>query len=109
MVVSDIAAPFNSLALGLFLNDDLIGISLGRIMHFYDGTQYRIDEFCIKTNYQGNGFGSNFFNLMNSYLKRNGISTIILTTERNYPAYSFYLKNKFMGAKSNVMFFKYVG
>ena len=43
---------------------------------------------------------------MNNFLKRNGVSTIILTTERNYPAYSFYLKNEFMEAKSNVMLFK---
>ena len=41
-------------------------------MHFYDGTQYRIDEFRIKTDYQRNGIGSNFFNLMNNYLKGNG-------------------------------------
>ena len=43
---------------------------------------------------------------MNNYLKRNVVSTIILITERNYPAYNFYLNNEFMEAKSNVMFFK---
>lgn len=39
-------------------------------MHFYEGTQLRIDEFCIDINYQKRGFGSLFTKLLSIKNKR---------------------------------------
>lgn len=46
--LKDITGNPNSLSLGLFEDDKLVGFSLGNIKHWYSGTEYCIDEFCIK-------------------------------------------------------------
>ncbi len=104
--MNDLIAPFNSLSFGLFFNNELIGISLGRIAHFYDGNQYRVDEFCILTSYQGQKFGSKFIELLSYEALKRNIKYIILNTERIFPAYKFYLKNGFEEEKNNVMLAK---
>lgn len=62
--IDDIARQRNSLPLGLYAEKDgkakLIGLSFGRLIHFYKGTQYRVDEFCIHPDFQGKGYGSLF-------------------------------------------------
>ncbi len=106
MYIKELIESFNSLSFGLYDGDNLIGISLGRVMHFYEGTQYRIDELCISRDKQGKGYGSNFMKLIETKCKEMGILYVILTTERNYPAHSFYLKNGFSEAINNVMLYK---
>lgn len=58
--IKDLTLQANSLSLGLYLDDELIGIALGRVVTFYDGVQYQIDELCIKSEKQNSGYGSNF-------------------------------------------------
>ena len=106
LYIKELTQAFNSLALGLYLDNDLIGISLGRIMHFYEGIQYRIDELCIAYKHQNKGYGSNFMAKIDKYCLKEGISYIILSTEREYQAFKFYLKNDFKEAKQSVMLYK---
>ena len=49
--ILDVMGNQNSLALGLFSEDVLIGISLGRLRHWYNGIEYCIDEpvHCLRT------------------------------------------------------------
>ena len=56
--ILDVMGNQNSLALGLFSEDVLIGISLGRLRHWYNGIEYCIDDLCIASEHQGQGFGS---------------------------------------------------
>ena len=56
----DLIGQSNSLTYGLFENGKLIGVSMGRIKHWYSGTEYYIEELCIQTNKQGNGIGTLF-------------------------------------------------
>lgn len=58
--IKDLTIQANSLSLGLYLDAELTGIALGRIVTFYDGAQYRIDELYIKSERQNSGYGSNF-------------------------------------------------
>lgn len=85
----------NSLAFGYYENGNLIGLSLGRIKHWYEGTEYWIDEFGICPQKQGQGSGSAFLREIECQLKKRGITGIVLFTERMVPAFQFYLQNGF--------------
>ena len=51
--VLEIIGNRNSLSFGLYEGGRLIGISLGRIKHWCEGTEYWIDEFGILPKWQG--------------------------------------------------------
>lgn len=94
------------LVLGLVEDGALIGISIGNIRHWYEGTEYYIDELCIRTDMQGRGYGSDFLSLIEVHLKERGLHTIYLTTDRDVPAYEFYLSRGFKVATSDVALYK---
>ena len=94
------------LVLGLVEDGELIGVSLGNIRHWYEGTEYLIDELCIKTEMQGRGYGSLFLSLIEEHLRERGLHTIYLTTDRNVPAYEFYRSRGFIELPDDVAFFK---
>lgn len=106
--IKDLTLQANSLSLGLYLDDELIGIALGRVVTFYDGVQYRIDELCIKSEKQNCGYGSKFLDLINDFVKKKKYRYIILNTDRNVYAFNFYLKNVYQENKTNVMFYQEV-
>lgn len=96
----------NSLAFGFYDNDELLGISLGHIKHWYQGTEYFIDELCIKTEKQGMGYGARFMELLEKELKIGKVKNIFLLTDRTVPAYEFYKKRGFYELTENVAFCK---
>lgn len=59
------------------------------------GTEYSIDEFCIKTPEQGRGLGTRLLREIEICIREKGIQQIFLQTERAVPAYEFYRKNVF--------------
>lgn len=95
MYINDLVGQGYSLTYGLFDDDELIGISLGYVKHWYSGTEYIINEFCIKTERQGSGAGSYFIAEIEKAIKEMGIKQIFLLTDSNVPAYNFYKKNGF--------------
>ncbi len=96
----------NSLSFGLYEGGTLIGISLGRIKHWCQGTEYWIDEFGILPEMQGQGFGSEFLKEIERALVKKGIPAIVLLTERTVPAYRFYQKCGFQEQEEQVLFAK---
>lgn len=106
MYLEDVMDNKNSLSLGYFHEGRLIGISLGYVFHWWQGTDYFIKEFCIDTNLQGAGHGKAFIAEIESYLKSKDIKAMYLTTERLTPAYFFYQKNDFGELKDSVFFAK---
>lgn len=102
----DLIGNRNSLTLGLFENDMLIGLSIGSIIHWCIGTEYYIFEFCIKTEKQGKGIGTEFLKRVEEYVKNKQVTHIFLQTERTVPAYSFYQKNGFVELKDHTSHFK---
>ena len=102
----DLMGARTPLVLGLVEDGELIGISLGNIRHWYEGTEYLIDELCIKTEMQGRGYGSLFLSLIEEHLRERGLHTIYLTTDRNVPAYEFYRSRGFIELPDDVAFFK---
>lgn len=95
MYINDLVGQGYSLTYGLFDDDELIGIAMGYVKHWYSGTEYIINEFCIKTDRQGAGAGSFFISEIEKAIKEMGIKQIFLLTDSNVPAYNFYKKNGF--------------
>ena len=104
--IEDLIGNKNSLALGLVENGCLIGIALGNIKHWYSGTEYCVDEFCIGRKAQGHGMGTLFIKEIEAYLADKGIHCIFLQTERTMSAYQFYKKNGFIELEDHVSLFK---
>lgn len=104
--IMDLIGNVNSLTLGLFDNDEMVGLSMGHIKHWYRGTEYCIDELCIKTEVQGKGYGKKFVGKIEEHLKSIGLKAIFLQTDENAPAYHFYKKMGFLELKGHVSFVK---
>lgn len=54
-----------------------------------------IDQFYVKTDWQGKGTGSLFLKLIESEIRTEKMNAIILNTAKGFPAENFYLKNGF--------------
>ena len=109
MYICDLVGQGYSLAYGLYDDEgELIGISLGYIKHWYSGTEYIINELCVKTERQGAGAGTFFIHAIEKAIKELGLKQIFLLTESNVPAYEFYKKNGFVRSEYNVAFSKQV-
>lgn len=105
--ILDLIDNHNSLVLGLFENGTMVGLSMGSIRHWYSGTEYYIDEFCIKTEEQGRGLGTQFLKEIEAFIKQRGMKHIFLQTERTVPAYNFYKNNGYIELENHVAFVKH--
>ena len=87
----------NNYFLGYVLEQDgeIIGASFGFTKPWIRGFEYYIDEFFISPAYQRNGAGTSFLDEIRKDLRAKGINAIMLLTEKQYPAYTFYMKNGF--------------
>ena len=104
--IEDLCGQGYSLAFGLYDDGELIGLSMGYIKHWYTGTEYIINELCIKTDRQGSGAGSFFLTQIEKAIKEMGLKQIFLLTDRDVPAYHFYKKNGYAEVSSLVPFAK---
>lgn len=102
----DLVGQSNSLTYGLYEKENLIGVSMGNIRHWYSGTEYYIDEFFVQTDKQGNGIGSYFLKQIEKAIKELGLVQIFLQTAKNVPAYDFYRKNGYYELTDHVSFAK---
>lgn len=104
--IQDLTRQSNSLAFGLFQGSVLVGLSMGRVKHWYTGTEYCIDELCVRTGCQGQGLGSFFLGEIERACRELGMTHIFLLTDKDVPAYGFYRKQGFYELKDNVAFAK---
>lgn len=104
--IMDLIGNKNSLTLGIYDDNELIGLSMGSIIHWCSGTEYYIFEFCIKADRQGKGVGTEFLNEIEKYIKNKNVTHIFLQTERTVPAYDFYVKNGFKELNGHVSLVK---
>ena len=106
--IDDLCGQSYSLTYGLFEGGELIGLSMGYIKHWYTGTEYIINELCIKTERQESGAGTFFIHEIEKAIKELGLKQIFLLTDSNVPAYEFYKKNGFVECETNVAFAKMI-
>lgn len=104
--IVDLIGNPNSLTFGFYCDQTLVGLAMGNMKHWYTGTEYCIDEFCIQTERQRAGLGKLFLEAVEAYLLKREIHMIFLQTDRDVPAYSFYLKNGFIDLADHVALVK---
>ena len=109
LYIEDLCGQNYSLTFGLYDGSELIGLSMGYIKHWYSGTEYLINELCIKTGRQGSGAGTFFLTEIEKAIKEMGIKQIFLLTGRDVPAYDFYKKNGYVEESNTVPLSKYIG
>ena len=108
LYLQDLMGQRNSLTYGLFEGEALIALSMGRVKHWYTGTEYCIDEFCVRADKQRQGVGSRFLREIETDIRTNGMTHVFLLTETDVPAYQFYRKNGFFELETNAAFAKRV-
>ena len=104
--IMDLIGQGYSLTYGLYEGDEMIGLSMGYIKHWYVGTEYYIDELCIRQDKQGQGAGTFFIKSIESAIKELGLKQIFLQTNNDVPAYEFYKKLGFTELETHVSFAK---
>ena len=107
--LKEISCSFNSLNYGLFIDGKLAAVSIGMIRHWWEGTNYNIEEFCVSPDLQHCGIGSRFMEMIEKDILSRGLNGIFLQTDSDKPAYRFYQKNGFGELSSHVSFYKRIG
>lgn len=80
----------------------LLGACMGCISDYFLHAQYDIKEIFIHTNAQNKGVGSKMLSEIEADLVKRKVICITLMTQRNIPAYHFYLKNEFISSDITV-------
>jgi len=68
--IKEIANSYHSLNYGLLINGKLAALSIGMIRHWWEGTNYNIEEFCVSPDIQGQGIGSRFMKMIEEDVKK---------------------------------------
>ncbi len=106
--IRDLSCCFNSLNYGLVIDGRLAALSIGSVRHWWEGTNYVLEEYCVSPEIRRSGVGSRFLAMIEADVKARGIAGIFLQTDSDKPSYSFYQKNGFTELTTHVSFFKSV-
>ena len=106
--IKEISSSYNALNYGLVRDGKLIAMSIGMIRHWWEGTNYNIEEFCVDPDFQGQGMGTRFMELIEDEIRKKGLHGIFLQTDSDKPAYKFYMKNGFKNLDAHVSLYKSV-
>lgn len=106
--IKDVAAYFKGLNYGLLIDGKLAAVSLGSVRHWWEGTNYNIEEFCVDPTIQGKGIGSHFMSLIEDEIRKQGLAGIFLQTDMDKPSYRFYKKNGYNDLELHVSLYKSV-
>lgn len=107
--IKEISGGYNALNYGLVIDGRLAAMSIGMIRHWWEGTNYNIEELCVSPDMQGQGIGKRFMRLIENDIRERGLHGIFLQTDNDKPAYRFYMKNGFKELNAHVSFYKSVG
>ena len=89
--IADLTGQSNSLTLGYFDGGSLAALSMGHIKHWYTGTEYYIDEFCVDESCRRQGIATAMVDFIRQYAKEKGLRRIELNMwEFNRDALAFY-------------------
>ena len=88
----------------LMMDEEIIGIALGLIVPCIDCDYFRLEDICLSHKHQRKGFGSQFIELISDCVTNEKCDSILLGTQRGYPAHKFYLKNKFQEIDSVLLY-----
>jgi GNAT superfamily N-acetyltransferase len=76
-------------------NNKIVAVSIGFLKPWIKGEEYYIDQFYVEYNLQGQGIGTFFLSKIKECLVAVNVHAIMLSTEKGFPSYNFYIKNGF--------------
>jgi len=106
--INDVSKAYQALNYGVVIDGKLVCMSVGRINHWCEGTNYNIEELCVSPAYQGQGLGTKFLSLIEDSIRAKGLAGIFLQTDNDKPSYEFYHKNGFNDLGAHVSLYKSV-
>ncbi len=106
--IREISGGYNALNYGLLVDGELVAVALGMARHWWEGTNYNIEELCVSPKCQGQGIGSEFLRLIESAIRARGYAGIFLQTDSDKPSYRFYTRNGFKDLAEHVSLYKSV-
>ncbi len=89
--------------LACYINNELVGVILGRKEQYYDGVHFQIQEFYISNSTQGMGIGTALLERFKEELIKEGITQIYLMTLKGERTEGFYNKKGFETDKMSVL------
>ncbi len=104
--IKEKSGGFRAINYGMLLEGALVALSLGQITHWWEGTNYVLEELCVSPDVQGTGIGTRFMGLIEEDLKKRDAKGIFVQTDSDKPAYTFYHKNGFKDSSKHVSLFK---
>ncbi len=104
--IKEVSGGVNALNFGLLIDGKLMAISLGRISHWWEGSNYNIEELCVSPDLRGQGLGSRFMKMIEEEVVRRGLVGIFLQTDSDKPSYNFYHKNGFNDLSAHISLYK---
>lgn len=87
----------------LIEGDQLIGMIWGQKEQFYNGVHFQIQEFCVKSNLQGKGYGSMLLSALRDTLQTDNISNIYLITAKGERTEGYYLRKGFKTSSDMIL------
>lgn len=106
--MKEISGNYNALNYGLVIEGQLVAMSIGMIRHWWEGTNYNIEELCVSPELRNKGMGSRFMKMIEDDIFKRGLCGIFLQTDSDKPSYRFYKKNEFFDLDKHVSLYKSV-
>ena len=104
--VREVSGGYLSLNYGLFIDGRLAALSMGEIRHWWEGTNYNINELCVAYDLQGQGIGTRFLKMIEADVRKRGAAGIFLQTEADRPSFDFYRKQGYRTLTPHLSMFK---
>lgn len=88
----------------LYSQNDLKGFIFGQKEYFFDGIHFQIQEFCVKTSEQKNGYGKYLLQALKDELTHiGGVTNIFLITLRGDRTEGYYQKKGFVTSDEMIL------
>jgi len=84
----------------------ILGMCFGHKVRWWAGDEYFVDEFCIDSDVQQRGLGTQLMAHAKKALMREGVQFMVLLTDRQTPAESFYVRQGFQTSAKTVFMYK---
>lgn len=102
----EIMNSYNALNFGLLIDGRLAAASIGAVRHWWEGTNYNIEELFVSPELQGRGIGTEFLKMIEAEIAERGLCGIFLQTDSDKPALRFYSRNGFGVLGGHVSLYK---
>lgn len=84
--------------------EEIIGVALMVLIPGVEMPYLRVEDFFIGADKHRKGYGSRFIELLTKEAEKMGCDSILLGTQRGFPAHDFYLKNGFQEIESVLLY-----